>query len=422
MNFINIDTLIYLVSNLFRIYVMLGLVEIFFYKQNQAIYWKHVIFVMFYLVNSGLHLVFQNPSVNLCTNIFFIFLITCAYKSKLSLKLLATILIVAVLMAADQIPYAILNNLGFLNNIVTITNILSSILVLILVLILKRVVAESFYGALMWTQLVMVISIPLGSIFILAISFALITDFLAVFFITSMLLFMDVMVFKFYDILVKYCADKQIQHNLERQNADYAHEFEVIAQSDNNIRKIKHDLINHLVVLQGFIETNKNEKAVEYIEKIYDFTKNKGQFVATGNHQIDSILNYKLQKAEDMDTLMFFEIIIPEVLEISSFDMNIIVGNLLDNALEAIAECEEKRLEVCMELKMSQLHIAISNTFKNHIQREKNKFITGKADKENHGIGLENVKAAVEKYSGTFEAIIDEDLFTVEISMLNESV
>lgn len=78
--------------------------------------------------------------------------------------------------------------------------------------------------------------------------------------------------------------------------------------------------------------------------------KNPQEYVATGNDTIDSLLNYKIQKAKDVLNLVETKISIPEKLNLHSFDLNVVLGNLLDNAIDASVQTKEKELKITMKL------------------------------------------------------------------------
>ena len=175
---------------------------------------------------------------------------------------------------------------------------------------------------------------------------------------------------------------------------------------------------NHLTALRGYIEKEEKEKAINYISEINDITCEKKELSSSGNINIDSILNYKLQEAQSKGILISLELKIPYKLNISSLDTVVILGNLLDNAIEASFKVKnDKKIDIKIKYKNSILFIYISNTFNSSIIYEGEKIRTTKEDKGNHGIGLVNIENILKKYNGTMKIYHTENKFNVDILM-----
>lgn len=100
------------------------------------------------------------------------------------------------------------------------------------------------------------------------------------------------------------------------------------------------------------------------------------------------------------------------------FDINIILGNLLENAIEAAKKTEEKTVNVNIQFKSEMLRIEIENSYSKELLKEgtgKLNFATTKRIKEQHGIGLHSVNQIVEKYKGLMEIDTQEKCFCVKI-------
>lgn len=98
--------------------------------------------------------------------------------------------------------------------------------------------------------------------------------------------------------------------------------------------------------------------------------------------------------------------------------MTIILGNLLDNAIEASSKVEENPyINVKLKYDKGRLFLQVANPYAGELIEKSGKFITTKADKDNHGIGLESVKKVIQKYSGTMSVDYDDNIFSVVILM-----
>lgn len=419
MSLSSIDILFYLVSNLFRIYVFLKFIEFFFNNQSNYTKIKFSIFIIFYLLNSSLHLVFSNPIVNLLSNIFFAYIFTSIYKSKLWLKICSIFLVYSINMLLDQLTYDLLLSIDLQNHIYIYTSIISSILMYMFILILNRIFRKKYMATLTLMQCIVIFTIPLSSIAILITLFWLDCNYLATLIMSSVLFLMNIIVFYFHDILVQFYFNQKEKELLERQNLAYFNEFKLIKASDNNLRQLKHDYKNHILAMQKLLKLNQIVTLEKYLCDLYQFTESKSQYVTSSNEHVNSILNYKLQEAVKLGSIINCNITIPDILNISAFYLNIVLGNLLDNALEALQKSANKKLSIDIQLEKNFLYIDISNSYSGTIKTAKSKILTTKLNTSEHGLGLESVKSVVDKYDGIMDISYNENTFSVNLAICN---
>jgi sensor histidine kinase regulating citrate/malate metabolism len=144
-------------------------------------------------------------------------------------------------------------------------------------------------------------------------------------------------------------------------------------------------------------------------------------YVNTGNVIIDSIMNFKISEAEKFSIKCNTKIIIPWDLKLNSFEMTAILGNLMDNAIEANKNINEKKRQINFTMKYDRgrLFIRISNPYNQKILKNKNtkKFLTTKKDNSNHGKGISSIKNIVEKNDGLIDIDYDNNIFQVRITL-----
>ena len=163
----------------------------------------------------------------------------------------------------------------------------------------------------------------------------------------------------------------------------------------------------------------------EYIDQMRAFVENPDELIASGNMEIDSVLNYMLQKAEKNLKTVDVKVMLPEKVQ-HSFDVNVLLGNLLENAIEAAGGTEKQYLGVNITLKKGVLKVKIENSFEGScIMQEESRgngtvFKTTKFLKDQHGIGLKNVRKIVEKYNGTMDVTTKDDIFCVNLILYME--
>ena len=200
----------------------------------------------------------------------------------------------------------------------------------------------------------------------------------------------------------------------------YASQLDAILQNEERIKILQHDMKHHMNELKLMANKHDVVEIQEYIDHMEDFIQNPNEIVDSGNVEIDSVLNYMLQKARRELKNVIANIMMPEKIK-HSFDINVLLGNLLENAIEAARQTEEKYLRVDIILKRGILKIQIENTFMSeNIVKEKRKeggtvFLTTKKAKEKHGIGLKSVRKIVEMYNGTMVVIPQNDIFCVKL-------
>ena len=99
-----------------------------------------------------------------------------------------------------------------------------------------------------------------------------------------------------------------------------------------------------------------------------------------------------------------------------------VIGNLLDNALEAVkaVSSEERIIELNLKRQQGMLFISCKNPYKGEIKTENGRLITSKNDKKNHGIGISSIEQVCQKYQGTMEIQTDNEVFHVLVLLVED--
>ena len=187
-------------------------------------------------------------------------------------------------------------------------------------------------------------------------------------------------------------------------------------RSDTEIRRIKHDMKNHMICINELCRKGKYEELEKYISGITDMLNESDKNIHVGNDIADAIINDKLSKAERKG----IDFKVSGTLDTDSFapiDVCTILSNLLDNAVEAAELLDEdmRRVELSFKKNMHFILISVSNPNYTFVDTS----TTAKLDKENHGFGISNVKKAVYKYGGEVSFNCEESaegyIFTAEV-------
>lgn len=212
------------------------------------------------------------------------------------------------------------------------------------------------------------------------------------------------------------------ENDLYRQQTyAYRNQLDVIMESQGRIRALRHDMKNHILALQALLRKGDWEEADRYLESMQDFMTNPSEYITTGNESVDSLLNYKLQRAKEILRTVEVRVCIPEKLALHSFDLNVVLGNLLDNAVEAACRTEEKLLRAEISLEKGILYINIRNSCQGIADGKARHLETTKEDASEHGIGLGNVRRIVEKYHGEMDLVCENGCMEADIILyINE--
>ena len=235
--------------------------------------------------------------------------------------------------------------------------------------------------------------------------------------ISGCMLIINISVFYLYNILIENYIHLRDSDIYKQQTYAYKNQLEVIMESQNQVRALRHDMKNHILALQALVQRKEVEETNKYLDSMKNFMTNPEEYVKTGNDTVDSLLNYKIQKANEVLNVVETKISIPEQLRLRSFDLNVLLGNLLDNAIDASMQTEEKKLNITIKLDKGVLFLYICNSCQRIADGRSGFLETTKEDKTNHGIGLKNVRQIVEKYHGDLAFQYENNFMETDVMM-----
>lgn len=406
------DNIIYVITNIFRIYCFYRFACFWFKKkEDYSRFAEYLAYIGYFTVNTVCHLIFHYPPINMITNILPFFLITYLYSSKNYIRILTTLMIYAVCMIIDGIVYAFAKLIN-IDSIVITSGIASTIMLLCVELLIERFVQYRKHQKITFKYILTIIIVPVGSIIIGIFSMQPEQFDINPFSITVeclILLVMNAMVFIIYDMTGKVYEQQRIHIILENQNKAYANQIRLMERSQEQIRFLKHDLKNHLLKIRILAQYGEFDKIIKYTDEAEKYILIPEKYIESGNTGIDSILNLKLYEA-DMHGIKFqTEISVPNELNITDFDINIILGNLLDNSINALENSIEKKLYIKIKYEAGVLYIVIKNNFTEKKQRN--------YDKSEHGLGLHSIENTINKYSGIAKYSQKKNVFTASLML-----
>lgn len=231
------------------------------------------------------------------------------------------------------------------------------------------------------------------------------------------LLLINFLVMYLYEMLLKDYEQTYQARILEQEVSAYREQLELIDTSQKMLASLRHDIKHHLLSILHMANSGETEKIQKYVEKMIKMTVNKKEYVLSGNSDIDSILNYMIQKAKDKGIEVRTSIKIATQMKIDCFDLNVILGNLLENAIEATEKTSNKYIQIGLELERNIIFVEIENSYVGKIIKSGKKFSTTKMDKTKYGLGIENVKSILNKYNGELQITFDDSTFKVNAMM-----
>lgn len=230
------------------------------------------------------------------------------------------------------------------------------------------------------------------------------------------LLFINVFIFYLHDEVQKSYIETAKQEEMKIQMSQYAKELEMMMKSQDRLNKIHHDYKHHLTTIGAMAKTGGNEEILSYLKQMENIAGTAlCHHLYTENRNMNNLLNYILEDSKSVIENPEISVEIPNHIGEELFDISIIVGNLMDNAIRGTAASDERRLSFQMYYGKGIMNIQIENSIKDTPKVRNGIYLTTKSRKEGHGIGLQNVKLVVEKYHGQMEICHTEKSFQVKI-------
>ena len=214
--------------------------------------------------------------------------------------------------------------------------------------------------------------------------------------------------------------NKELQSFMYMQKEQYDYQL----QQSVAIRQFKHDLTNHMGVLRELMNQKKLEEARGYIDTIWKIQDGFELKIYTGDSFLDVIMNYYLYIATKENIKFTVSGKVTTITYIEMFDITTLMGNVLQNAIEAAKKTNVPRIRVELIEHKNEIFIAVSNSVVEKINTNKNFLKTSKRDKKNHGFGFKNIIATVEKYQGEYymDSLVEngEPIFKISIAIPKE--
>ena len=183
-------------------------------------------------------------------------------------------------------------------------------------------------------------------------------------------------------------------------------------------RRLKHDMKNHLMVLSSYLASENYDEARAYSSEILDKLNAMHSYIETGNTLLNHIINEKFRYARERGIEIKAEIENLSFAAMSSMDFAALLGNMLDNAIEAsLREAESARhLELLISKKQGYETICVKNRISKSVLEENPGLLSTKEEKgEAHGIGILRIKEIAESCHGMYDVYGMDGFFCVAV-------
>lgn len=215
--------------------------------------------------------------------------------------------------------------------------------------------------------------------------------------------------------------DMTLAHNqllLQREH------YKQLSESVNNLKRMQHDTKYHYSTIRELARNNNNAGIIEYLNEILHRQPDYTLRTVCDNFAADAIIRHFviLAKSKDISVRMS-KIHIPQDISIDSYDLSVILGNCLENAIEACDKLPDtvfKKLEISAMIANSYLIIKVSNSFDGNFM-VKNGVIISHKGSDGHGLGIRNIRSVAEKYKGNVQIDTANNVFTVVAALLISS-
>ena len=411
----------YILTNPIFVFAIFKLYRTFFDKLAYSKRVEKASYFLYSVFISVIIFVTRIPIINLIITALFLFINSFNYKSSLQRKIIIPSLILSILFVIEMIvsvifgyiDISIVNDSSF-NSAVGI--ILIRVVTLIVAYLINKLmqarnnnlkIPKIYYLAFtviqMGTLYLYIVSLESNN---LSIQSILMRGAILIIINLTMILIDEKI---YYSMVIQ--SEKQM---LKEQNIVYEKQIKLMDQSTRAMKVLKHDMKNHLTVLHGIYSKRNSEESDVYFQRIIDEIEGN-DYSQSGNFIIDSMINFKLGQLRKTNYQLSLDLNIPQKLDVSTYDLTVILGNLLDNAITAIKKADRKLLDLSISCSMGNLIIILKNSYNGPLKIENGKFLSTKKNKENHGIGFSNIKQSLNNYDGEIRLEYSKDIFSAHV-------
>ena len=349
-----------------------------------------------------------------------------AFSKKLLLVLIETISIALI----EVITYVVLSNLDLPDCSFSLAgSLLSKLAAIAIIKAISQRKKPYIFSKLPVFNCISLIVVPVTSCIVIYLIFK--TDvqispddtFSPSVFAALLLLFVNICIFMIYEQLSQHV---ETERNQLLQSQQLKVITEQINESRNSIKRLQkehHDFKNTIIYIQQLAREEKCDTIAQYVNDYLSVSESISNNINTGNTVMDALINYKCHVASDLGIKVITHFEIPADLPFNNDTLCIILGNVLDNAIEAVEKVSGRRfIDLSVYYKKQCLCMIIKNPYEHRLRyNARQQLLTTKKSADKHGIGLSSMEAAVNKSNGHIFIETKNSIFTVKILLYEES-
>jgi len=389
------------------------------------------LFVLFFVSTMAAFLLCQIPIIKLLVvNVTSIVVTIIVFKVSLKKSILVNLAFCALYISVEFVALIILEKIISVNKLSGITGengafiaeLLSQFIVLIIVIVLNVLFKKNTLSSMDFKGWIVFSLFP---IFTLTTIIVLIYGaenqqlgdiFTKMIFLATGLLFLNILLFLLLDNVIRRENELREKELLIEQSEHINQMYRTLSDEREKQKARSHDYLNHLQVMLMLAREGKLSDEIQYIEEQIGQEMHSVDIIDTGNTLINAVLNIKYLEAKEKG------IVIPIIadnltsLQISDSDLVTILTNILDNAIEAVQKCDDKRIVLKIIKENSMLLIDASNPYIGQIP-DTESIRTSKQDKDNHGYGIANIRHTVAANNGNCFIETQDGIFHITIAI-----
>lgn len=190
--------------------------------------------------------------------------------------------------------------------------------------------------------------------------------------------------------------------------------YQGLRQQETQVRRLRHDLRNHLTAVRGLLEQGDEQGAIGYLDQIAGSPALRGTRRLCENEAANAVLTAKAEAMEREETAADFAVSLPRDLPVADVDLCALLGNALDNAIEGSRGGEARKITVRCKADKGLFMLRVENTMGGEVKPD---LATTKADKASHGFGIPGMREIAERYGGTLDAGAREGAFELVVCL-----
>lgn len=188
--------------------------------------------------------------------------------------------------------------------------------------------------------------------------------------------------------------------------------YQGIRREQEQVRRLRHDMRNHLTALSGLLEQGEDGRAAEYVRSLQAASGPSGAGRFTENDTVNIVLSAKARDMAQAGLIADINVSLPENLPIADPDLCALFGNAVDNAIEAAKDAADKRITVRARADKGLLMLRVTNAYAGKREEKADGlFATTKADRRAHGFGLRGMREIAARNGGTLETTAKDGVF-----------